>query len=64
MRSVTHHMRYLVASIACLCLVLIFATVRVFVFGVADQPGAVPLVILFALMLLTWRAITKKPSRA
>lgn len=56
-------MRYLIASVACLCLVLIFATVKVFVFGVAEQPGVIPLVVLFVAMALTWRAITRRPNR-
>jgi hypothetical protein len=51
-------MRYLVAAVACLALLLGFAVVMVFVFG-TTKPGAVPLLLLFGVMVLTWRAIIK-----
>lgn len=53
-------MRYVAAIVACLALLLIFAFLRVAVFASVEQPGAIPLLVLFALMVLTWRAIVKR----
>ena len=53
-------MKYVLAILACAGLFILYAVLGAAVFGWKHGGGAIPMLILFAAMGATWRAITKK----
>jgi hypothetical protein len=53
-------MRYIAAITACVAEGVLWATISVVVFGWERGGGAIPMVILFAVMGFTWRRITRR----
>jgi len=52
-------MKYVLAILACAGLFVIYTVLGVAVFGWKHGGGVIPILILFAAMGATWRAITK-----
>ena len=52
-------MKYVLAILACAGLFLLYAVLGAAVFGWKHGGGVIPMLILFAAMGATWRAITK-----
>ena len=52
-------MKYLIASAACFAIFVIYALIGA-VMGWKHGGGAIPMLIFFAVVVATWRAITKE----
>jgi len=53
-------MKYIMATLACAGLFILYTILGAVVFGWKHGGGAIPMLILFAAMGATWRAITKE----
>ncbi len=53
-------MKYVLAVLACAGLFILYAVLGAAVFGWERGGGVIPMLILFAVIGATWRAITKK----
>lgn len=53
-------MKYVMAILACAGLFILYTILGAVVFGWKHGGGAIPMLILFAAMWATWRAITKE----
>lgn len=55
-------MKYVIAILVCLAIIIVFQMIGIVAFGWEHGGGAIPQLFLFAIVILTFRAITKKPK--
>jgi uncharacterized RDD family membrane protein YckC len=53
-------MKYVIAILVCLTIIIVFHIIGVVAFGWKHGGGAIPQIILFAIVFYAFRAITKK----